>query len=83
MATRPKFAKMANYSRECVECESHFGECRRMYRVSNVLSPGKVVGECRSNVSSPGKVVGECGRMYRVRAKGLANVGRMYRVRTK
>ena len=38
MATRPKFAKMANYSGECVECESHFsemtfGECERMYRV--------------------------------------------------
>ncbi len=38
MATRPKFAKMANYSCECVECESHFsemtfGECERMYRV--------------------------------------------------
>jgi hypothetical protein len=60
MATRPKFAKMANYSCECVEYESQFGECRRMYRVSNVSSPGKVVGECRANVSSPGKVVGEC-----------------------
>ena len=60
MATRPKFAKMANYSCECVECESHFGECRRMYRVSNVSSPGKRVGECLANVSSPGKVVGEC-----------------------
>ncbi len=38
MATRPKFTKMANYSCECVECESHFsemtfGECERMYRV--------------------------------------------------
>ena len=38
MATRPKFAKMANYSCECVEA-SHiflkkpFGECERMYRV--------------------------------------------------
>ena len=51
---------MANYSCECVECESQFGECRRMYRVSNVSSPGKRVGECRANVSSPGKVVGEC-----------------------
>jgi hypothetical protein len=60
MATRPKFAKMVNYSCECVECESHFGKCRRMYRVSNVSSPGKRVGECRSNVLSPGKVVGEC-----------------------
>ena len=60
MATRPKFAKMANYSCECVECESQFGECRQMYRVSNVSSPGKMVGECRSNVSSPGKMVGEC-----------------------
>ena len=56
MATRPKFAKMANYSCECVECESQFGECRRMYRVSNVSSPGKRVGECWANVSSPGKV---------------------------
>ena len=46
MATRAKFAD--------------FGECRRMYRVSNVSSPGKLVGECRANVSSPGKVVGEC-----------------------
>ncbi len=60
MATRPKFAKMANYSCECVECESHFsrmtlGECW-----SNVSSPGKRVGECRANVSSPGKRVGEC-----------------------
>ena len=60
MATRAKFAKMANYSCECVECESHFGECRRMYRVSNVSSPGKRVGECLANVSSPGKRVGEC-----------------------
>ncbi len=60
MATRAKFADMANYSCECVECESHFGECRRMYRVSNVSSPGKRVGECLANVSSPGKVVGEC-----------------------
>ena len=38
MATRPKFAKMAYYSCECVEA-SHiflkkpFGECERMYRV--------------------------------------------------
>ncbi len=38
MATRPKFAKMANYLCECVEA-SHiflkkpFGECERMYRV--------------------------------------------------
>ncbi len=37
MATRPKFAEMANYSCECVECESQFGECRRMYRVSNAV----------------------------------------------
>jgi hypothetical protein len=32
----------------------------RMYRVSNVSSPGKRVGKCRSNISSPGKMVGEC-----------------------
>ncbi len=38
MATGPKFAKMVNYSCECVEA-SHiflkkpFGECERMYRV--------------------------------------------------
>ena len=31
-----------------------------MYRVANVSSPGKRVGECRANVSSPGKRVGEC-----------------------
>ena len=28
----------------------------RMYRVSNVSSPGKVVGEWRANVSSPAKM---------------------------
>ena len=38
MATRPKFAKMANYSCECVEAsqiflKKPFGECERMYRV--------------------------------------------------
>ncbi len=37
--------------------EMTFGECER---VSNVSSPGKRVGECRSNVSSPGRRVGEC-----------------------
>ena len=47
MATRPKFAE---FVRMC-----------RMYRVSNVSSPGKRVGECLANVSSPGKVVGEFG----------------------
>ena len=47
MATRAKFAD--------------FGECRRMYRVSNVSSPGKRVGECLANVSSPGEVGGEFG----------------------
>ncbi len=60
MATRPKFAKMANYSCECVEASHIFlknGE-RRMW--ANVSSPGKMVGECRANVSSPGKMVGEC-----------------------
>ena len=54
MATRPKFAEMANYS---CECESQFGECRRMYRVSNVSSPGKRVGECLANVW---RMSGEC-----------------------
>ncbi len=60
MATRPKFAKLANYSCECVEASHIFlksGECRTW---ANVLSPGKLVGECRANVSSPGKLVGEC-----------------------
>jgi hypothetical protein len=38
MATRPKFAKMAYYSCECVEASHIFlkkaiGECERMYRV--------------------------------------------------
>ena len=42
MATRPKFAE---FVRMC-----------RMYRVSNVSSPGKRVGECRANVSSPAKL---------------------------
>ncbi len=37
MATRPKFAEMANYSCECVKCESQFGECR-----ANVSSPAKL-----------------------------------------
>jgi hypothetical protein len=60
MATRPKFAKMANYSCECVECESHFSR-NDLWRMSaNVSSPGKRVGECRSNESSPGKRVGQC-----------------------
>jgi hypothetical protein len=69
MATRPKFAKMANYSCECVEASHIFlknGECRMW-----------------ANVSSPGKWLANVRRMYRVRGKWLANVGRMYRVRPK
>jgi hypothetical protein len=50
MATRPKFAKMANYSCECVEASpSKMGsECR-----ANVSSPGKVGWPMSANVSSP------------------------------
>ncbi len=83
MATHPEFAKMANYSRECVEASHIFvknGECRTW---ANVLSPGKVVGECRRMYRVRGKWLANVGRMYRVRGKWLANVGRMYRVRPK
>ena len=37
MATRPKFAKMANYSCECVECESHFSR-NDLWRMSASLA---------------------------------------------
>jgi hypothetical protein len=43
MATRPKFARMANVSRrDTFFSKKPFGECRQMYRVRP-----KQVGECR------------------------------------
>ncbi len=59
MATRPKFAKMANYSCECVECESHFpkmtfGECRRVWRVRHGMYKKKIfLGIKRSSLPLP------------------------------
>ncbi len=50
---------MANFWR-VLEFDKFAGEWPLLNPVSNVSSPGKRVGECRSNVSSPGKVVGEC-----------------------
>jgi hypothetical protein len=52
MATRPKFAKMANYSCECVECESHFSrnDLWRMWE-----SPCKTGWRMSANLSSPSK----------------------------
>ena len=73
MATRPKFARMANYLCECVET-SHIFLKKALWRMwaspakvgwrmsTNVSSPGKVGWRMSANVSSPTKQVGECRR---------------------
>ena len=48
MATRPKFAKMANYSCECVKWESHFS---RNY-LANVGEFGEYLPSLLMNVGS-------------------------------
>ena len=53
MATRPKFAKMANYSCECVEASLIFLK-KALWRMwANVPSPGQVGWRRSTNVSSP------------------------------
>ncbi len=60
MATRPKFAKMANYSRECVEASHIFLKEKNGKKwLANVGRMYRVRGKWLANV----------GRMYRVRAK--------------
>jgi hypothetical protein len=55
MATRPKFARMANYSCECVEA-SHIFLKKALWRMSaSLASPGKVGWRMSTNVSSPEK----------------------------
>jgi hypothetical protein len=87
MATRPKFAEMANYSCECVECESQFGECRRMYRVSNVSSVEciesgesgwRMSGECIESGESVWRMSGECieSDQNRLAIVGASKIGR-------
>jgi hypothetical protein len=61
MATRPKFAEMANYSCECVECESQFGEWR-----ANVSSPAKMA-EMAILASTPIRQTGEFLASTRIR----------------
>ena len=55
MATRPKFARMANYSCECVEA-SHIFLKKALWQMSaNVSSPTKTGWQMLANVSSPAK----------------------------
>jgi hypothetical protein len=79
MVTRPKFARMANYSCECVEASHIFLKKALWQMWASLASPGKVGWRMSTNVSSPGKVgwrmsanVGECIESDQNR---LANVG--------
>ena len=45
MATRPKFAKMANYSCKCVKCESHFSRNDLWPMSASLASPSRHFGE--------------------------------------
>jgi hypothetical protein len=55
MATRPKFARMANYLWECVEA-SHIFLKKALWRMwASLASPGKVSWRMSTNVSSPTK----------------------------
>jgi hypothetical protein len=71
MATRPKFARLAHYSWECVEA-SHifskmaFGKCWRVWRVR-----AKQVGECRQVWRVRANQVGKCRQVWQVLAKPL------------
>ncbi len=62
MATRPKFAKMANYLCECVECESHFFQ---KWPLANVGEFGKSEQNRLANV----------GEFIESEQNRLANVG--------
>ncbi len=60
MATRAKFARLAQYSRE-------FGEASHIFFKNGLW-------QMSVSLVSPGKVVGECRRVWRVLAKLLANI---------
>jgi hypothetical protein len=80
MATRPKFARMANYSCECVEA-SHIFLKKALWRMwASLASLGKVGWRMLTNVSSPGKTG---WRMYRVRPKQVGECQRVWRVLAK
>jgi hypothetical protein len=56
MATRPKFARMANYSCKCVEASHIFLKKALWQMWASLASPGKVGWRMSTNVSNPGKV---------------------------
>jgi hypothetical protein len=80
MATCPKFARMVNYSCECVEA-SHIFLKKALWRMSANVSSRTKTG-WRMYLVRP-KQVGECRRMYRVRPKQVGECRRMYRVLAK
>ncbi len=55
MATRPIFAKMVNYTCECVECESHFSRNDLWQMWASLASPSKTGWQMSANLSSPSK----------------------------
>ena len=52
MATRPKFAKMANYLCECVECESHFSRNDLWQMWASLVSPSKTGWRMSASLAS-------------------------------
>ncbi len=66
MATRPKFAKLANYLCECVEASHIFLKKWGLANVASLASPTKLLGECRRVWRVLAKLVGECRRVWRV-----------------
>ncbi len=83
MATRPKFAKMANYLCEWVKA-SHIFLKNGLWRMSaSLASPPTWLGECRRVWRVLAKVLGECRRVWRVLAKVLGKCWRVWRVLAK
>jgi hypothetical protein len=76
MATRSKFARMANYSCECGEA-SHIFLKNGVWQMSACLAIGVILKELYYR----GKWFGECWRVWRVRATRLGECWRVWRVR--